>query len=184
MKNLTYDELINIAPKDRPFQIEVESNPYGKGGKQVLWARFDDDGDLYTYWYGQGNIDGVDYAWTRDWQDYKGKFTLIDPRYQKPEVLKVGQKVRIMESFKELGTYDNWDEEETDIIGQIFSIEEVEDDNSGVYYTINRNMFPHYCVQPVEEEEEIQEIPELEGTLDQLSTLIEKAQEIVDKYKK
>jgi len=59
----------------------------------------------------------------------------------------------------------------------------VGDDSRGVYYVMDSEyIYPHYAVMPVEEEE-IQEIPELEGTLDQLSTLIEKAQEIVDKYK-
>jgi hypothetical protein len=33
--NLNYDQLIELAPKDRPFQIEVESNAKNLGGKQV-----------------------------------------------------------------------------------------------------------------------------------------------------
>jgi hypothetical protein len=185
MKNITYDELIKIAPKDRPFQIEVESNPRGEGGKQVLWAYFDIYGCVTTYIFGQGNIDGIDYTWANQWKThYKGKFTLIDPRYQKPEVLKVGQKVRIMESARDCDKFQNCSEEYKNSIGGIYTIDSVWDDPQGVHYVLDTDyIYPHYAVMLVEEEE-MQEIPELEGTLDQLSTLIEKAQEIVDKYQK
>jgi hypothetical protein len=132
-----------------------------------------------TYTSDQDDVDGIDYGWDSHWKaHYKGKFTLIDPRYQKPEVLKVGQKVRIMESARELGDFSQYD---------FGYIKDAFDDENGVSYYIDMDggivNLPHYAVMPVEEEEEIQEIPELEGTIDQLSTLIEKAQEIVDKYK-
>jgi len=182
MKNLTYAELIKIAPKDRLFQIEVESNPKGEGGRQVLWAYLDIDGYVRTYILGQDNIDGIDYAWDAYWEThYKGKFTLIDHRYQKPEVLKVGQKVRIMESLQDCEDFEKCSMQYKNSIGGIYTIRLVYDDGRGVYYGIDDYIYPHYCVMPVEKEEEIQE---LEGTIDQLSTLIEKAQEIVDKYKK
>ena len=187
MKNLTYDELIKIAPKDRPFKIEVESNPYGKGGKQVLWARINIDGDLATTGLGQVDIDGIDYAWDTYWRThYEGKFTFIDPRYQKPEVLKVGQKVRIMESLRDHGNFEKTTKEYKNSIGGIYPITIVGDDARGVYYVMDSEyIYPHYAVMPVEEEEEeIQEIPELKGMIEEFEGLMVKAQEIVDKYKK
>jgi hypothetical protein len=115
---------------------------------------------------------------------YKGTFTLIDPRYQKPEVLKVGQKVRIMESARECGTYNYWDEEVKYLVGAIDTIEYIDDDSSGVRYKLLKyGNVPHYCVMPVEEEE-IQEIPELGNTLEELDNLVSKAQDIISKYKK
>ena len=70
-----------------------------------------------------------------------------------------------------------------DTIGREATILRVWDDGTGIHYLMESGYFyPHYAVMPVEEEE-IQEIPGLEGTIDQLSTLIEKAQEIVDKHK-
>jgi hypothetical protein len=109
MKDLTYDQLIELAPKDRPFQIEVESNPCGKGGSQILWGYLYQDStdtELDTGVSNQHNIDGINYNTRCLWKThYKGTFTLIDPRYQKPEVLKVGQKVRIMESARDVGYY-------------------------------------------------------------------------------
>jgi hypothetical protein len=177
MKNLTYDQLIELAPKDRPFQVEVESNPFGEGGKQTLWAFLDGDPlFLDTTIFIQRYIDGVDFAFSNAWQYmYDGKFTLIDPRYQKPEVLKAGQKVRIMESARS--------HSDKELIGKIFTIDFVKDNNMGVYYEIDMYKFPHYCVMPVEEEE-VQEIPELENTLEQLDNLVSKAQDIISKYKK
>jgi hypothetical protein len=147
MKNLTYDQLIELAPKDRPFQIEVDSNAQNDGGKQVLWANIF-KGQLDTCMLEQDDIDNVRYDWFNyTWRDdYKGTFTLIDPRYQKPEVLKVGQKVRIMESARS--------HSDKELIGKIFTIDFVRDNNMGVYYEIDMYKFPHYCVMPVEEEEE------------------------------
>lgn len=181
MKNLTYDQLIELAPKDRPFQIEVESDPYGDGEKQILWAYIHKN-PLYlaTRIFNQDNYDGI-------WESrYTGTFTLIDPRYQKPEVLKVGQKVRIMESARDVGYYrtSKNSKEITNQIGELNIIDRVLDDDYGIYYETKKGYrFPHYCVQPVEEEE-IQEIPELENTLEQLDNLVAKAQDIISKYKK
>jgi hypothetical protein len=141
MKNLTYDQLIELAPKDRPFQIETDT-------LYPVWAYITDNDDLCTIFQ----------EYTRGfWKTkYKGTFTLIDPRYQKPEVLKVGQKVRIMESARDIGEYG-------DMIGKIMTIHNVRSDMYGVYYLVkfvDKDMdviFPHYCVMPVEEEEEIPE---------------------------
>ena len=186
MKNLTYDQLIELAPKDRPFQIEVESNPYGKGGKQVLWA-FIDTGELDTHGMLQNQINDVNYeGFEYEWKhQYKGTFTLIDPRYQKPEVLKVGQKIRILENVKDIGTYEDWDKKYKDLVGTIDIIEIVNDDCDGVNYCLEKMRdVPHYCVQPVDDEEKEEEIPELKSTIEKLEELMNTAQELVDKYKK
>jgi hypothetical protein len=159
MKNLTYDQLIELAPKDRPFQIEVDNRTY--------WACIKNN-SLYSV-----------FNYISIFTD--SKFTLIDPKYQKPEVLKVGQKVRIMESARDIGEYG-------DMIGKIMTIHNVRSDMYGVYYLVNfvdKDMdviFPYYCVQPVEEEE-VQEIPELGDTLEQLYNLVSIAQNLISKYK-
>jgi hypothetical protein len=161
MKNLTYDQLIELAPKDRPFQIEVPQRL--NYGETKLWAYIADN-SLWTIFeeYSRGF-----------WKDtYKGTFTLIDPRYQKPEVLKVGQKVKIMESARECGDYDEWAEGHKKMVGETYKIDDIKDDAGGVYYFIGDCpsgspylfKFPHYCVMPVEEEERT-----LEDILSELS---------------
>jgi hypothetical protein len=189
MKNLTYAELIKIAPKDRPFQIEVESNPLGKGSKQILWGFISDENTLNTYGLRQSNINGTDYAYSGSWElYYTGTFTLIDPRYQKPEVLEVGTKVKIIESARDIGKYDTLGIKGERQISNIYTISEVIDNFSGVSYeTYNGKLFPHYCVMPVEEEKEDDDlrcIPGFEGMIEEVEELFLKAQEIVDKYKK
>jgi hypothetical protein len=178
MKNLTYDQLIELAPKDRPFQIEIEMSSGITSGKRKLWAV------IYN-----GNLDTCFEANSfHFWQiGYKGTFTLIDPRYQKPEVLKAGQKVRIMESARDVGYYraSKNSKEITNQIGELNIIDRVRDDDYGIYYeTLKGYRFPHYCVMPVEDDEEVQEIPALENTLEQLDNLVSKAQELISKYKK
>ena len=160
MKNLTYDQLIKLAPKDRPFQIETESGFNGYNESIITWARINPskEEELET-WY------GFDWLWKHT---YKGTFTLIDPRYQKPEVLKVGQKVRIMKSARKCGNYEEWGKEFSDLIGTIDIIEDVYDNPNGVYYYLQKMLYmPSYCVMPVEEKE----IPErtLEDILFELS---------------
>jgi hypothetical protein len=179
MKNLTYDQLIELAPKDRPFQIEVEfidiAHPIPRIEKIIYWAFYDVKRtepfvvmDCYRLFQ----------------EDYtKKRYTLIDPQYQKPEVLKVGQKVRVMESARECGDYDEWFDSKKDTIGTIGKIEFVKDYYDVLGYTIEGYDYPHYCVMPVEEEE-VQEIPALENTLEQLDNLVSKAQDIISKYKK
>jgi hypothetical protein len=129
MKNLTYDQLIELAPKDRPFQIEVDGD--------IHWAFIDNGKMLRTLYTNRTMLE---------------PFTLIDPRYTKPEVLKVGQKVRILDSARDIKEYG-------DMIGKIMTIHNARSDAYGVHYTLDNNElgsyleFPHYCVQPVEEEE-------------------------------
>jgi hypothetical protein len=164
MKNLTYDQLIKLAPKDRPFQIEVEMSSGITYDKTKLWAVIY-DGNLDTCFETNSF-----YFWKND---YTGTFTLIDPRYTKPEVLKVGQKVRIMESIFDIASKYDLTALKNDCVGKISIILEVYDTAGGVNYKIDnkdvRHIFlPHYCVMPVEEEEEIQERT-LEDILSELS---------------
>jgi len=182
MKDLTYEQLIELAPKDRPFQIEVEiitsafnNNFLTKWGNK-LWVYILDN-NLYTV-YKTNPDDNPPSYWKNE---YIGKFTLIDPRYQKPEVLKVGQKVRIMESARDCLGYEPRDEL---VIGKIETIRNVRDGREGIQYGFDSHSFPHYCVMPVEDDEKVQEIPELENTLEQLDNLVFIAQDIISKYKK
>jgi hypothetical protein len=165
MKNLTYDQLIELAPKDRPFQIEVETPtpdiPY-KISRE--WAYIDGNNYMYTLY------DRCLYSWWK--HTYKSTFTLIDPLYQKPEVLKVGQKVRIMESARECGDYNEWSDEHKAMIGNVFTIDFLQDESTCIYYEFYTDIpykgashcFPHYCVMPVREEERT-----LEDILSELS---------------
>jgi len=88
-----------------------------------------------------------------------------------------------MESARECGDYDEWFDSKKDTIGTIGKIEFVKDYYDVLGYTIEGYDYPHYCVMPVEEEE-VQEIPALENTLEQLDNLVSKAQDIISKYKK
>jgi hypothetical protein len=166
MKNLTYNQLIELAPKDRPFQIAVEMSSGITYGKSKLWGYI--DGNYLYILYDK---------YTANWWRacYKGTFTLIDPRYQKPEVLKVGQKVRIMESARECGNYNKWSDVHKAMIGNVFTIDFLQDESTCIYYEFYTDVpykgashcFPYYCVMPVEEEE----TPErtLEDILSELS---------------
>jgi hypothetical protein len=183
MKDLTYDQLIELAPKDRPFQIEVVDT------KDKIWVfcdkttelKYDKNNSMQKY-----KSYKIYDKYGNEIKSYAVKFTLIDPKYQKPEVLKVGQKVRILESARDVEYYKTSKhiKEITDQIGELNIIDRVLDDDYGIYYETKKGYrFPHYCVQPVEEEE-VQEIPELENTLEQLDNLVSKAQDIINKYKK
>jgi len=181
MKNLTYEQLIDLAPKDRPFQIEVDDT------KDKIWVfcdkttelKYDKNNSMQKY-----KSYKIYDKYNNEIKSYEAKFTLIDPRYTKPEVLKVGQKVRIMESVKDVG---EWIIDGAENLRNMASLEtkidEVWDNEIGVNYRIGMYKLPHYCVMPVEEEE-VQEIPELGNTLEQLDNLVSKAQDIISKYKK
>jgi hypothetical protein len=165
MKNLTYEQLIGLAPKDRPFQIEVN--------KKIYWAIIDSNEILKP-------------LYTKEPILISETITLIDPRYQKPEEIKLGTEVEILESARDI---DEGFEQET-YICKIGKINIIQNDYRGLWYGIvfdDSNHwigFPHYCVRPVEKVEEVQEIPELENTLEQLDNLVSKAQELISKYKK
>jgi hypothetical protein len=180
--NLTYEQLIKLAPKDRPFQIEVKFSSGISYGKEILWA-YITDGDLWTIFeeYSRGF-----------WKDkYKNTFTLIDEyrnMYEKPEVLEVGTEVEILESARDCGDYERSPGME-DMIGETFKIEDRDDGISGVNYLINSlYTIPHYCVRPVEKveekEENLQGIPGFDGMIEEFEGLCIKAQDIINKYKK
>lgn len=164
--NLTYEQLIELAPKDRPFQIEVESNAENEGGKQILWANIYKE-DLDTCLLKQDDIDDFryDYFLIKWKYTYKSTFTLIDEyrnMYEKPEVLEVGTEVEILESARDVDYYrtSHFDllEEITKQIGELNIINRVGDDDYGIYYETKKGYrFPHYCVRPVEKVEEKEE---------------------------
>ena len=173
--NLTYEQLIELAPKDRPFQIEVITNSFGDTEK--YWAYTYNVNDLWTI----SNKNGSVY-----WKDkYTGTFTLIDEyrnMYEKPEVLEAGTEVEILESV-----LDTLGENEDLPVGRVSTIEKVVENNHGLKYRIETWYVPHYCVRPVEkveEKEEVKRIPGFEDTINQLDNLFTQVQDIINKYKK
>jgi len=182
MKNLTYYQLIELAPKDRPFQIEVETGT----GKDNLWAFINRDKQINTDLFSQIRINDIDYAENGSFvlcDKSERMFTLIDPRYTKPEVLKVGQKVRIMESARECGDYDDWFDSKKDTIGTIGKIEFVKDYYEVLSYTIDGYDYPHYCVMPVEEEEEKETLELLNKVEAVQNAFQDLRQELLDKLR-
>ena len=174
--NLTYEQLIELAPKDRPFQIEVEMSSGISYGKQKYWIMFYEDENNEELLLNNPNFEP--YFWKHH---YTGKFTLIDEyrnMYEKPEVLEVGTKVEILESVRECEDYEEFGK-----------IESVYDNSSGVSYKVKfveySYLFPHYCVRSVGKLEEKEDnIPEFENTINQLDNLFTQAQDIINKYKK
>ena len=156
--NLTYEELIELAPKDRPFQVEV-----GLEYKQISWAYIINNDFMCMFL----DISIPDYYWQNK---YKGTFTLIDEyrnMYEKPEVLEVGTEVEILESINNCGDYRQSHEMNIGKIGQICYIH---DNDFGVNYDIDFQVedklvftYPHYCVRPVEKVEEKEEIITVNG---------------------
>jgi hypothetical protein len=175
--NLTYEELIELAPKDRPFQIEYITQ---ENTKEILWAIIVD-----------GKLKNILGLWDIDWKkEYKSTFTLIDEyrnMYEKPEVLEVGTEVEILESARECRSYLSWKHKQKSMIGEIGEVTSSYDKDDGIAYWVENNndiyFFPHYCVRPVEKVEE-KDIPEFEDTIIQLENLVTQAQDIIDKYKK
>lgn len=190
--NLTYEELIELAPKDRPFQIEYTTYD---NKKDILWSIVDtfEDGniELFTDFIGTqpGKYEFTDNEYI-NWKDSDITFTLIDEyrnMYEKPEVLEVGTKVEILESVSHCGDYRQSYKMNIGRIGQICFIH---DNDFGVNYDIDFGtedklvfVYPHYCVRPVEKVEE-KDIPEFEDTISQLENLVTQAQDIISKYKK
>lgn len=79
--NLTYQELVEVAPKDgKCFYIEVENNPTGFGGRKKLLAYLTIDKKTIGTNLIENHTDNTpDGFWSGDWEnDYKGKFKLIE----------------------------------------------------------------------------------------------------------
>jgi hypothetical protein len=169
--NLTYEEVIELAPKDRPFQIEVIFSAVSKFPISY-WANMFNSKKLKTFWL-------EDFNWE---EKYKGTFTLIDEyrnMYKKPEVLEVGTEVEILEDEKVVET------------GKIYWVYRFDSGIEGLHYDVELNnennvgTFPHYCVRPVEKvEEKVEEMPEIEDTINQLDNLFTQVQDIISNYKK
>lgn len=91
-------------------------------------------------------------------EEYK-EFTNITPIPQKPKVLEVGTKVRILDIAREVEDYGFRSDATRYMVGKDYDIEEVMDNFNGVYYRIAEYTFPSYCVVPsdcLEEEETIE----------------------------
>jgi hypothetical protein len=154
--NLTYEELIELAPKDRPFQIEVIFRSVSELPISY-WAMINGK-KLKTFWL-------EDFNWENS---YNELFTLIDEyrnMYEKPEVLEVGTKVEILESI-----LDTLGENEDLPVGKVSTIQKVVENNhglkyrgSGLKYRIESWLVPHYCVRPVEKVEKVEEIITVNG---------------------
>ncbi len=180
--NLTYEQLIKLAPKNKPFQIEVEDE-WGIKGK--LWVHI------------IGSRLACFFMEKVDWKKKYNKFTLIDEyrnMYSKPDLLEVGTEVEILESARDCGEYDEWSESHKEMIGEVFRIDFVQDDSNNIYYEFYTDIpykgashcFPHYCVRPVEKVEEEDEsiVPDFDNIIEKLNDLCDKAQDIINKYKK
>lgn len=164
--NLTYEELIELAPKDRPFQIEVEfidiAHPIPRIDKIISWAMYDIKRTAPFVVQDDYRLFNEDYT--------KKRYTLIDEyrnMYEKPEVLEVGTEVEILESINNCGDYRQSHEINIGKIGQICYIH---DNDFGVNYDIDFQAedklvftYPHYCVRPVERVEEKKEIITVNG---------------------
>jgi len=98
--------------------------------------------------------------------------TEIKPIPRKIKMLKVGDKVRILENIKEIKSYEYWDNKAKEMIGKIFEIEEVDSNSSDISYQCDDYRFPHHCVSPVLEEER-EETINIEGQERKLSEIKE-----------
>ena len=76
---MNYNKFFEYLQNNKtPFcKAEVESNPFGNGGKQELWFYVTDLNELSSDIKGQGDINDWIYAWTDAWQQYKGNFKII-----------------------------------------------------------------------------------------------------------
>ena len=82
-------------------------------------------------------------------------------KYQKPEVLKVGTRVEILESARDALRNSDFKEFKEDLIGTIQEIEFIYDNTAGIYYGVSGfDLLPHYCVKPVDEEKPEDKRPE------------------------
>lgn len=161
--NLTYEELIELAPKDRPFQIEVEfidiAHPIPKIDKIIYWAMYDIKRTTPFVVQDDYRLFNEDYT--------KKRYTLIDEyrnMYEKPEVLEVGTEVEILESGKVVKTgtiYWVYVYDADGVICPRYDIELNDSKNNFPHNDIK--VFSHYCVRPVEKVEEKEEIITVNG---------------------
>lgn len=150
---------------------------------------FRETDDLFLASYWEKSIDwclrvGV---WEKAKTYFNKLLFIISPYAEKPPVLKVGDKIQILEVAKECGNYEDWDKEKKDMVGTVGEIKEVIDNSQGVYYWIwNKDKsnwwnFPHYAVclavdEPAEEEPE--ETLEINGKKYKRSEVEERVKEL------
>lgn len=165
------DSLVEYCIKKNKIvgQVWVEHNPYGEGQKTLLYFVVDTFSDLCTSVKSQTSIKGVDYDWGGSWHDeYRGTFELVlddcDCQHQKPEVYKVGDWVEILKTIKNVG---NWNNTNNNNIGKIVKIDEVKDDYTGVYYSLEGigHYVSHYYLKKVEQPAKEMTIEEVEKEL-------------------
>jgi len=137
--NLTYKELIKLAPRDKPFQVVVQSNYQNKGGKQTLWATIQDSGkNLDTCLFKQNNINP-------DWRKYyTATFDLIIHHLDDTTLERYNLLDHVEFSDSLIVKHPN-------LIGKIFKITDVIfNDNSGFSYKIDNDLvFPHFSLRKV-----------------------------------
>jgi len=80
-ENLNFEGFMEIAVNkydvDQIFAMKIQSNPFGQGGEQSLTVSITCFGNLCTEYGNQENIDGVNYAFRKEWRKYTGTFTLL-----------------------------------------------------------------------------------------------------------
>ena len=77
-KKLTYKQVMDKYKRGDTFTAWVDCNPCGMGTRTKLkFRRICDHIDSYKE--GQGNINGVDYAWLQSWElYYTGTFEIVE----------------------------------------------------------------------------------------------------------
>ena len=151
-KFVTYRQLQKIVQESKVgVHVKIQSNPWGEGKVQVLIFLPLKNGYVSTKWYGQGDIEGIDYSAWYEWRDnYKGRFELVEPATVKPEVYAVGDWVVVTEEAKKCEDYESWLITQPNIIGQECQITETHDTCYGISYELCYMFFPYYAVQRVE----------------------------------
>jgi hypothetical protein len=102
----TANELVDYCINNNILvgQVWVDSNPWGEGGRKLLWFYIACNGNLNTYIFKQLNIIHTNYAYCRDWYSaYEGSFELVLPYNQVKEVTQaqIGEKNLSKEEIKE-----------------------------------------------------------------------------------
>lgn len=174
IKFKTADELVKYCTQNNIIvaQVWVDHNPYNKGERALLWFHMP---DAWITTHLNHKINDIDYSYDTEWHDeYKGSFELVlqFDQFTKPEVYQVGDVVEVLESAKDCGTYEEWEEIRRNMVGKKYRISKTHDDRSGVSYSLYNDVeetcysFPHYSLKKIKnpiKEMTIQEIEEKLG---------------------
>ena len=114
-----------------------------------IYSTLCSDGDIRRSCYEGSIAECLDTLWTT--RDAPKEINLhnstsIHPYPIKPPLLKVGDRVEILEIAKECGDYDEWDKEKQQMVWKVYTIKRVYDDYNGILYDIDGYNFTHYCV--------------------------------------